>query len=113
MPGIYDRLNEKLEPEEPAGGITPMDIVDLEAGERAVMLMLLRDQAGLGGVPLAAIVERFGSRPNLGETLRALTQRGWLIELGEPPNLRYRVNLRAKRGAGRAGLWAVLSDMSL
>jgi hypothetical protein len=101
-----------MEPDEPGPGITTMDIMDLEADQRSVMLMLLRDQNKVDGVPREAIEQRFLERmPDLDGTIRILMQHGWLIELGEWPAVRYRVNLRARRGHGGLGLWSFLSDL--
>jgi hypothetical protein len=130
MPDLYDRLNQKLDAEpsagenvpfeqlnervesrEPPAGITTMDLLELESDQRSVMLMVMRDPNKVDGVPLAAIEQRFLEKmPDLENTLRALTVRGWLIELGEAPTVRYRANLRARRGAGGIGLWAFLTD---
>lgn len=109
----FDRLSDKIGADEPSAGITPMDLMDMETDQRSVMLMLLRDPDKVNGVPRAAIEQRFLDRmPDLDATLRTLISHGWLIELGEAPALRYRVNLRARRGAG-AGLWSALSDRTL
>jgi hypothetical protein len=133
MPDLYDRLNQKLDAEpsvgesvpfeqlseriessEPPTGITTMDILELESDQRSVMLMVMRDPNKVDGVPLAAIEQRFLTQvPDLESTLRALIVRGWLIELGEAPTVRYRANLRARRGAGGIGLWAFLTDRIL
>ena len=110
----YDRLSAKLDAEEPAAGITPMDIMDLESDQRSVMLMVMRDPNKVDGVPRASIEQRFRERmADLEGTLRALITSGWLVELGEAPGLRYRVNLRPRRGSTGAGLWSILSDRTL
>ena len=108
----YDRLSAMLDAEEPAAGITTMDIMDMDADPRAIMLMVLRDPNRVDGVPRAAIEQRFGERiSGLDDTLRTLVSSGWLIELGEAPGQRYRVNFRTRRG--NAGLWSVLNDRML
>lgn len=108
----YDRLSAMLDAEEPAAGITTMDIMDMDADPRAIMLMVLRDPNRVDGVPRAAIEQRFGERiSGLADTLRTLVSSGWLIELGEAPGQRYRVNFRTRRG--NAGLWSVLNDRML
>jgi hypothetical protein len=112
MPGLFDRLNAKLVNEQPSG-ITALDITDLPHEQKQVMLSLLRDQGGaLDGVTLDSLTVKFGDKLNdLDATLFELAHKGWLIVLGEAPNLRYRVNLRAKRGSHSSfGLWSVLSD---
>jgi hypothetical protein len=130
MPDLYDRLNEKLDADPSAGdripfeelnerieagdpptGITTMDILELETDQRSVMLMVMRDPNKVDGVPRDAIEQRLlANVADLEATLRALIVRGWLIELGEAPALRYRANLRARRGASGIGLWAFLTD---
>jgi hypothetical protein len=131
MPDLYDRLIEKVEADEPvevaatlqrlsdkvdaadrATGITTMDIMELESDiERAVMKMVMRDRNTAYGVPRDTIEQYFAERGATAEdALRALTQRGWLVELGEAPALRYRANLRARRVSGGAGLWSTLTD---
>lgn len=112
MSGLFERLNAKLGKDEPTG-ITPLDITDLPTDQKQVMLSLLRDQGGaIDGVSLDSLSAKFaGKLNNLDATLHELAHRGWLIVLGEAPNQRYRVNLRAKRGSGGSfGLWSVLSD---
>ena len=112
MPDLYDTLFQRMEPEEPGSGITPMDLMDLDSNQRSVMLMLLRDPNKADGVPREALEQRFLERmPDLYDTLRALSQRGWVIEMGEWPEVRYRANLRARRGHGGLGLWAFLNDV--
>ena len=133
MPDLYDQLNQKLDAEEPApgavpfdqlsakldahdppAGITTMDIMELEADQRSVMLMIMRDPNKVDGVPLIAIEQRFAERmADLAGTLRELITGGWLIELGEEPNLRDRVHLRTRRGSAGSGLWSALSDRAL
>ena len=130
MPDLYDRLNQKIdvdpsagdripfedlheriEATEPPAGLTTMDLLDLESDQRSVMLMVMRDPNKVDGVPRAALDQRLTAQvPDMDATLRALIVRGWLIELGEAPALRYRANLRARRGGGGIGLWAFLTD---
>lgn len=112
MAGLFDRINAHVGKDEPTG-ITPLDITDLPADQKQIMLSLLRDQGGTGdGVPRDSLNKKFSDKLNtLDATLNELARNGWLIEMGEAPNQRYRVNLRAKRGSGGSfGLWSVLSD---
>lgn len=112
MSGLYDRLKSQIGSEEP-GGITPLDITDLPQDQKQLMLSLLRDQGGTtDGVTRDSLDSKWsGTLGNLDATLIELTRNGWLIVLGEAPNQRYRVNLRAKRGSkGGFGLWSVLAD---
>ncbi|MDL1900876.1 hypothetical protein FBR02_08910 [Anaerolineae bacterium CFX9] len=112
MPGLYDHLSGKVGDDEPAG-ITPLDITDLPADQKQVMLSLLRDQAGMtDGVTSDMLRSKLSSRiDDLEKTVNDLSRLGWLIISGEAPNLRYRVNLRAKRASNSVfGLWSILSD---
>jgi hypothetical protein len=111
MPGLFDRLNAKFVNEQP-GGITALDITDLPQEQKQVMLSLLRDQDGtVDGVTRDSLSIKFSDKLNhLDTTLYELTHKGWLIVLGEAPNQRYRVNLRAKRGSHGLGLWSVLAE---
>jgi hypothetical protein len=112
MTGLFDRLNAQLGSEEPAG-ITPLDITDLPQDQKQLMLTLLRDQGGaVDGVTREALHSKFSDKlGDLDATLAQLARNGWLIVMGEAPNLRYRVNLKAKRGStGGFGLWSVISD---
>ncbi len=114
MTGLYDRLNQKLDAEDRPAGITTMDIIDLPGDQRSIMLALLRDPRGADGIAYDELAERFEHKtPDLPGTLRELSQRGWLIEMGEAPALYYRINLRAKRGIEGAGLWSALNDRLL
>jgi hypothetical protein len=112
MPGLYDQLNAQLGGEEP-GGITPLDITDLPPDQKHLMLSLLREQGGeVDGITRDSLHRKFSDKlDDLDGTLAELARNGWLIVMGEAPNQRYRVNLRAKRGSQSGfGLWTVLGD---
>ncbi len=112
MPGLFDHLSAHVSSDDP-GGITPLDIADLPTDQRQVMLSLLREQAGMTeGVSVEFLNTKFaGKISDINAVLAELVRDGWLIVLGEAPNLHYRVNLRAKRGSNASfGLWSVLSD---
>ncbi|KXK17843.1 MAG: hypothetical protein UZ15_CFX003002339 [Chloroflexi bacterium OLB15] len=112
MPSLFDHLSAHVGGDDP-GGITPLDIADLPADQRQVMLSLLREQAGTtDGVAIEFLNTKFaGKITDIESVLEHLVRDGWLIVFGEKPNLHYRVNLRAKRGSNASfGLWSVLSD---
>lgn len=113
MPGLFDAINARLDDDEP-GGITPLDLADLPPEQKAIMLTLLRDQAGSAqGVTGDALRAKVAARVGDFEAvLSELNRLGWLIVSGEAPNLWYRVNFRAKRSShgGALTLWSVLSD---
>jgi hypothetical protein len=114
MSGLYDRLMDQLDDddnEQPAG-LTPLDIAELPEGQRQVMFALLRDtRAATNGVTVEALQEKLGPVEGLDGVLNDLTRNSWLIRLGESPNVRYKVNLRRKRGSTLGGsIWASLSS---
>lgn len=111
MPGVFDHLSARLQ-DEPSG-LSPVDLADLPAAQKQILLTLLRDPAsGLEGVGAAALRARLQDQiPQFDETIATLVGQGWLIVLGEPANLRYRLNFRAKRGSTSGiNLWSILSD---
>jgi hypothetical protein len=110
MSGLYDRLLNQIgdENDKPAG-LSPLDIADLPNDQRQVMLWLLRNSAApTNGVPHAALRDQFEDLKDLKSVLDDLTTNSWLIRLGEPPNDRFKVNLRRKRGS--SSLWTSLSN---
>jgi hypothetical protein len=113
MSGLYDRLKDQLgnEDDNQPTGLTPLDIADLPDGQRQVMFALLRDSRSSGdGVTAGVLREKFPQVDGLAAVLDELTRNSWLIRLGEPPNERYKVNLRRKRGSSiGGGLWSSLS----
>lgn len=106
----FQQLNETLDQgeEKKSGGLTPLDIVDLPDAEKKIMFALLRNRkAALEGVQKGVIQEALKSTDDISSLLQKLTVRGWLIPIGEPPQVRYKVNIRAKRGST---LWTALSS---
>lgn len=112
MPGLFDRLKAELGDEEPSG-VTPLEIADLPDKERRIMLWLLRDRTAASvGVTAEVVQTSMDEAPqDCSSVLQALAKDGWLISMGEPPNIRYKVNLRRKRGSSLGfGLWTILAD---
>lgn len=112
MPGIFDRLQAELG-DDNHGGITPLEIADLPESERRILLWMLRDRdAAADGIGEAGLRERMPNPPeDSGEIISSLAKGGWLIALGEVPNMRYKVNLKRKRGSKSGfGLWSLLND---
>lgn len=113
MPGMYDRLTAKLgdDNQKPAG-LSPLDIADLPEEQRQVMFTLLRNTSSeTGEITQETLQEKLPDMANLPDVVAELTKNGWLVRLGELPNIRYRINLRHRR-AGRLGanIWASLTD---
>ncbi|MFQ3567566.1 MAG: hypothetical protein SNJ59_11265 [Aggregatilineales bacterium] len=112
MSGIYDRLNAEIDDEEPKG-ITPLDIADLPNEQKQIMLFLLREHSGPdGAVEVETLRTRLKEKVHdFDSALKSLMANGWLIEMGEAPNQRYRVNLRVRRGSEAGiGLWSLLFE---
>ena len=112
MPNLFDHLSSRL-PGDDAKGISPVDLADLPIEQRQMMLTLLRDStSAFEGVKHETLREKLEGRDdNFDETLALLVRNRWLIVLGDAPNLRYRLNFRAKRGSSSDfNLWMVLTD---
>jgi hypothetical protein len=114
MSGLYDRLMDQLgddDSDQPAG-LTPLDIADLPEPQRQVMFALLRDsRASASGVTLDVLRAKFSEFEDLDSILDELTQNNWLIRQGEAATIRYKVNLRRKRGSTLSGnIWSSLSS---
>jgi hypothetical protein len=110
---LYDRLTNQIgDDDEPKGGLTPLDIADLPAAQRKVMFSLLRDtRAATEGITAERLNEKLDAPDELDETLDALVMNGWLIAVGEEPNIRYKVNIRRKRSSSLSfGIWSSLSE---
>jgi hypothetical protein len=112
MPGIFQRLQAQLGDDD-HGGITPLEIADLPDGQRRILLWMLRDRAAAAdGIGVNGLRERMPNPPDdCAAVFNVLAQDGWVIALGEEPNVRYKVNLRRKRGGTTGfGLWSLLND---
>jgi hypothetical protein len=114
MSGIYDRLRAQIggDDDDQPPGVTPLEIADLPEAQRQLMFALLRDpQASTEGLTLAILQARSDNPEALPGILAELTKNGWLVQYGEPPGVRYKVNLRRKRGTSlTGGLWAYVTD---
>lgn len=114
MPSVFDHLSAQLNnsDDEPSG-LSAIDLADLPTDQKKIMLTMLRDpSSAFDGVPASVLNDKLqDSVLTLNETLAQLVNQTWLISLGEPPNVRYRLNLRAKRGSmSKFNLWTILSD---
>jgi len=113
MPGVFDRLQREIENKQQEGGITALDLADLQPSLRKIMRLMLRELQmnyprlceAMDGMSLA---ERL-SRADLDAALDTLTKQFWLIRLGEGERAIYKVNLRRKSGSTLAdGIWSNL-----
>jgi hypothetical protein len=110
---IFDAAGEKCEPED--DGISPLDLADLPADQKKVMLALLRDQGKYpDGVPDALLRQEVGSEvADFDATLAELYQDNWITASSDGGEHRYRIAFRSKRAKQTAySLWSVLSDRS-
>lgn len=99
---------EATKPAEQAG-VTPLDIAGLPEGQKRVMFSMLRDQkASSDGVTLDELQEQLGAEESLTDTLTQLADEEWLVVAGTPPDERYKVNLRRKRGRLSGSVWSAL-----
>ncbi len=109
---VFQKLDAKLDDGKPEG-VTPLDITELPRLQRQIMFFMLRDQhAALDGVTLMILEDHFKdeTESRLSGILAELHKNGWLIEMGEPPNVHYKVNLRRKRGTILNGVWSHVMD---
>ena len=112
MPGLFERLQAELGDDEP-GGVTPLEIADLPDAQRRILLWMLRDRAAASdGVAAQGIRDRMPDAPSdCAKIVDLLARSGWVIALGEAPHVRYKVNLRRKRGSTSGfGLWSVINE---
>ena len=115
MPGVFDRLQTKIEDKNKQGGITALDLADLPPALRKIMRLMLR-QLQMDYLQLCAAMDSLPeaerlSRVDLDGSLETLTSQAWLTRLGEGAKAVYKVNLRAKSGSSLAsGIWASLDE---
>lgn len=115
MGSLFDKLQNELDDREEEGGITALDLVDLPPPLRKLMRILLREvEASRGDLEKKVQEMKEADRLSAKElkiSLKALVKQSWLIELGEGENIRYKVNLRRKRGSDlAASIWNSLED---
>ncbi len=113
MPGVFDRLNKEIKDKQQEGGITPLDLVDLQPALRRIMRLMLRELQ----MTYPRLCEAMDAMPEqdrltrdeLDDSLSTLTQQFWLIRIGEGEKAIYKVNLRRKAGSTlAAGIWSSL-----
>jgi hypothetical protein len=113
MPGVFDRLQNQIANKQQEGGITALDLAQLDPPLRKIMRLMLRElemsRSRLG----EAIQNLPGSDQlspaDLDQALATLTGQFWLIRLGEGQRATYKVNLRRKAGSTLAkNIWASL-----
>jgi hypothetical protein len=112
MTSIFDRLSQQIDGDNPAG-ISAFDLTDLPNEQKRIMLSLLRNQGDAPeGVSRQTLQDKTdGSLDDFDSLLNILTRNGWVVTLGEPPNLRYRVRFRARRSQQTGyTLWSILFD---
>jgi hypothetical protein len=106
---VFERATRQLEP---VGKITPAHLLGIAPDRKQVLLFLLRNpEANLQGVTFETLADALpalaDSLPNL---ILTLAKEGWLIVMGEHPNLRYRINLSRRPGTDLGfGIWSQLT----
>lgn len=111
MTRIFDAAGAKCPPQD--GGISPLDLADLPADQKKIMLTLLRDQGkSPDGITADILRKAVGNEvENFDETIATLQKDGWLTLSGDEPNIRFRIAFRPRRAKQTAfSLWSVLSD---
>ena len=131
MPGLYDQLESHLDDKKlqditpffehlnnqldnESAGITPVDLMRLPKSQKSIMLFLLRDvQTTMQGISPEELKRKLSDAPDdLLDILIQLAKNGWLIALGEPPQMRFKVHMRRKRGSTLGfGIWSSLSEL--
>ncbi len=113
MPGVFDRLNKEIKDKQQEGGITALDLADLQPALRKIMRLMLRELQ----MTYPRLCEAMDDTPEkdrltrdvLDDSLSMLTQQFWLIRIGEGEKAIYKVNLRRKEGSKlAAGIWSAL-----
>ncbi|MEW6403073.1 MAG: hypothetical protein AB1649_14840 [Chloroflexota bacterium] len=113
MPGVFERLQQKIEIKQKAGGITPMDLAELSPAMRRIVRLLLRelqmDYPQILEAVRAMPAEDRISPENLRQALDTLTQQFWLTRIGTDDRAIYKVNLRRRSGTALpSGIWGAL-----
>ena len=106
MSDLFDRLQNELDIRAKEDGITALDLTELPTPLRKIMRKMLR-ALELNKQEIAQIFSELPPEEqkevkDLPDAINILTKQGWLIELGEGENIRYKANLRRKRGSGLA-----------
>ncbi|MDH5506385.1 MAG: hypothetical protein OEZ02_04125 [Anaerolineae bacterium] len=115
MSGLFDRIQSELDNRDDEGGLSPLDLKDLPSPLRKIMRIMLRKVEITSAELFVAVGEMPEddrlNKDELLEVLKALIKQGWLITLGEGEGMRYKVNLRRKRGSTLANsFWSALDD---
>ncbi len=105
-----DLSSSKSDSDEETGGITPLDIAGLPEDQKSIMFFMLRDKAAVKeGIGFEELQEHFDADEEpLVATLTQLIEDHWLIVIGEPPDERYKLNLRRRRGSLNSDIWSAL-----
>lgn len=115
MAGVFDRLQKQIENKQKEGGITALDLIDLQPALRKIMRLMLR-QLQMDKPKLREAMDKMPkderlSHTDLDNALNTLAKQAWLIQIGEGERAIYKVNLRRKAGSKLAsGIWQNLDD---
>jgi hypothetical protein len=103
MSDLFDRLQNELDIRAKEDGITALDLTELPTPLRKIMRKMLRalelDKQEIAKIFNELPAEEQKEVKDLPDAINILSKQGWLIELGEGENVRYKPNLRRKRGS--------------
>ena len=113
MPGVFDRLQQKLpDPEDENSGPSPLDIAALPQHQKSIMRLMLTEYELTYEALLEAVGEfredRQMSQAELDNALEELASERWLLLVGEG-NVLYRVNMKRRAGS-KLDVWADLGS---
>lgn len=113
MPGIFDRLQQRIEENKQGAGITALDLAELPPALRKIMRLILRELE-LNYLRLLEAMETMSREEQMSQTeldsaLHTLTSQKWLIQIGEGEQATYRVNLKRRSASSLpTGIWSRL-----
>lgn len=113
MPGVFDRLQNKIDDKREEGGITALDLADLSPSLRDIMRLMLR-RLKMTYPEICVAVDKMPEKQRMSHdevkrSLDTLVKQFWLIRFGEGDTATYQVNLRHKAGSDlEKNIWASL-----
>jgi hypothetical protein len=100
-PQTFGNLEDRLEKDDQSsGGLTTLDIAALPGMQRKIMFAVLRNKTeAMRGITSEQLKKHLDTDEDISKVLDQLMLNDWLIGIGEPPNQRYKVNLRPRRSS--------------
>ena len=112
MSGVFGRLQDHMDKDNSNRGISPLDLANLPADQRAVVRMMLREVEMTYDQLVTAMQNNHSdiSLDALHDAFETLSKEGWLIKMGVE-KISYRVNLRRKGGSTlSSSIWSALGS---